>query len=105
MLNTIMKTGIELIAEERKRQIEVEGWTSEHDAIHQDEELCYAAKCYIEAPHIIGVPPSWPWDLNWFKPNPDDRVRELVKAAALIAAEIDRLNFGHLINEASKKQE
>ena len=29
-----MKTGIELITEERQRQIEVEGWTPEHDAKH-----------------------------------------------------------------------
>ena len=33
----------------------------------------------------------WPWDLEWFKPSPYDRIRELVKAGALIAAEIDRL--------------
>jgi len=26
-----MKTGVELIADERQRQIEVEGWTAEHD--------------------------------------------------------------------------
>ena len=26
-----MKTGIELITEERQRQIEVEGWTKDHD--------------------------------------------------------------------------
>lgn len=86
-----MKTGTELIADERQRQIEVEGWTPEHDSIHTDEELCYAAKSYIESPHIIGIPPNWPWDFEWFKTTPNDRVRELVKAGALIAAEIDRL--------------
>jgi hypothetical protein len=41
-----MKTGIELIAEERKRQIEVEGWTAEHDDEHTDGELALAAVCY-----------------------------------------------------------
>jgi hypothetical protein len=33
---------------------------------------------------------SWPWDAEWWKPSPDS-VRNLVKAGALIAAEIDRL--------------
>jgi hypothetical protein len=32
----------------------------------------------------------WPWDESWWKPG--DRIRELAKAGALIAAEIDRLN-------------
>lgn len=33
---------------------------------------------------------SWPWDEEWWKPS-EDPVRNLVKAGALIAAEIDRL--------------
>ena len=40
---------------------------------------------------LLGIPPTWPWDESWFKPTPDDRIRELVKAGALILAEIDRL--------------
>ena len=36
----------------------------------------------------------WPWNLIWWKPTPNDRIRELVKAGALIAAEIDRLQAG-----------
>jgi hypothetical protein len=38
------------------------------------------------------IPCGWPWDAEWFRPVPKDRIRELVKAGALIAAEIDRLN-------------
>lgn len=34
---------------------------------------------------------AWPWEARFWKPCPDDRARELVKAGALIAAEIDRL--------------
>jgi hypothetical protein len=34
---------------------------------------------------------AWPWDKGWWKPTPDNRIRELEKAGALIAAEIDRL--------------
>lgn len=96
-----MKTGIELIAEERQRQIEKEGWTKEHDAQHKNDELANAAICYAD-PNIHyhqenrimrhRIPNEfWPkqWDIRWFKPT--DRIRDLVKAGALIAAEIDRL--------------
>ena len=96
-----MKTGIELITEERQRQIEVEGWTKEHDAEHKNGELAKAAICYAD-PNVYchqenriirhRIPNHfWPkqWDIHWFKPT--DRIRDLVKAGALIAAEIDRL--------------
>ena len=33
----------------------------------------------------------WPWDMKWWKPSDEDPIRNLVKAGALIAAEIDRL--------------
>lgn len=95
-----MKTGIELIAEERKRQIEVEGFNSDHDSHNNMGELVSAASCYLgyEYPHwaetidLIPVPSRFPWDSKWWKPTPNDRIRELTKAGALIAAEIDRLN-------------
>lgn len=97
-----MKTGIELIAEERKRQIEVEGWTKEHDAEHTNEALAQAAACYaipsVQRSYTYDpilkarIPKFWPWDIKWWKPSPEDRSKELVKAGALIAAEIDRLN-------------
>ena len=96
-----MKTGVELIAEERQRQIEVEGWTKEHDAEHKNGELAKAAICYAD-PDVYyhqenrlikhRIPNKfWPkqWDIQWFKPT--NKIRDLVKAGALIAAEIDRL--------------
>ena len=97
-----MKTGIELIAEERKRQIEVEGWTEEHDAEHTNEALAMAAVCYA-IPSVLRmysynplikarIPEYWPWDKESWKPSPENRIKELIKAGALIAAEIDRLN-------------
>jgi hypothetical protein len=33
----------------------------------------------------------WPWNFKWWKPHPDNRIRDFEKAGALIAAEIDRL--------------
>lgn len=96
-----MKRGIEMIAEERQRQIEVEGWSKEHDAKHTNDSLAFAAVCYAipsELRHYSycplrkeRVPDFWPWNKEWWKPCPQDRIRELVKAGALIAAEIDRL--------------
>lgn len=92
-----MPTGIEVIAAERKRQVEVEGWTSEHDAKLRREELASAAACYATPvkwrPFPVRqdgqAPLIWPWSPKWWKPG--DRIRELAKAGALIAAEIDRL--------------
>lgn len=97
-----MKTGVELIAEERKRQIEFEGFTPEHDEHYDQGELSMAGAAYAYAPFMnirvrngYKVPPEslWPeyWLAQWWKPTPEDRIRELQKAGALIAAEIDRI--------------
>ena len=95
-----MKTGIELIADERKRQVEKEGWTNSHDDEYQDTgDLALAAACYAlphDKRHQIAVgdtvaPIHWPWAVKWWKPSPHYRIKELTKAGALIAAEIDRL--------------
>ena len=101
--------GVALIADERRRQIEREGWSASHDDEHNRDELALAAATYALPPKMRGkkslgmwqpsrspawemiVPTLWPWEYDWWKPEPNDRVRELVKAGALIAAEIDRL--------------
>jgi len=93
------KTGAELIAEERQRQISQEGWTPEHDDGHREDELAKAAMCYAMPNRYRDLKPLsrnyhetfWPWEQEFWKPSPNDRVRELTKAGALIAAEIDRL--------------
>ncbi|SMC63787.1 hypothetical protein [Sporomusa malonica] len=84
-----------LIAQERKRQIEQEGWTPEHDQQHTAGELALAAMMYTY-PSQYGrdeetVKNVWPWQRELWKPSPDNRIKELTKAGALIAAEIDRL--------------
>lgn len=42
------KTGVELIAEERKRQIEKHGYSATHDALHSGGQLIEAAKAYLD---------------------------------------------------------
>jgi hypothetical protein len=96
--------GVERIAAERKRQIEEEGFTARHDSGNDHNEMALAAVCYALPEAIRNQKVSrkdnyfrsflrhfWPWDEEWWKPSPDNRIRELEKAGALIAAEIDRL--------------
>jgi hypothetical protein len=78
-------SGAALIATERRRQVEREGWSSEHDAGHKDGDLARAAAAYAMNDERL-----WPWDGDGFwNPGADD-LRRLVKAGALIAAEIDK---------------
>lgn len=100
-----MKTGVDLITDERQRQITAEGWTPEHDAVHTDGSIAMAAACYaLPDNERRKYQLSWPqsWGNNWWKPTPNDRVKELVKAGALIAAEIDRIRRTHINHWADK---
>lgn len=89
-------TGIALIASERVRQIAGEGFTHAHDDAHTDGSIELAAECYIHYGGEIhrypaGMPPSlWPWEAKAWKPS-EDHTLNLIKAGALIAAEIDRI--------------
>lgn len=91
--------GAELIAAERRRQVESEGWTPEHDDTHEDGELGKAAAVYAWpnnylpqfGDQLVAVANLWPWERSSYKPRLTNRVCELAKAGALIAAEIDRL--------------
>lgn len=84
---------MKLIAAERIRQIEQEGWAPQYDDRHAGGEMALAAACYALAEKQRGDhPPSpWPWSREWWKPSPSNRIRELAKAGALIVAEIERL--------------
>lgn len=89
-----MKQILDEIAAERKRQIEVEGWTPEHDDEHHEGDMGMAAAAYAWPPsyYVSGVTrhEAWPWSMNdW---NPQSRRRDLIRAAALIVAEIERLD-------------
>lgn len=96
-------TVLDEIAGERRRQVEVEGWTAEHDDGHDFGDLAAAAGCYAinadpegwrsndhhfdEAGHATS-PSYWPWDAAWWKPSTPRR--DMVKAAALLVAAIER---------------
>lgn len=78
---------------ERQRQISAEGWSTHHDDAYTGDQLALAASCYALPPgefEIPGPPQQWPWPSAWWKPG--DRRRELIKAGALILAEIERLD-------------
>lgn len=83
---------------ERRRQVEAEGWTPEHDDAHSHGEMARAAACYAlagsSAPNdgtaALLVSLAWPWDEQWWKPS--TARRDMVKACALGLAEIERLD-------------
>jgi hypothetical protein len=111
------ETGVNLIAKERQRQIEKEGWSADHDDQHGSDALAMAAALYaspkelyvVEPPREGGFLPTiedpWPWwnisacqgrgtpssKHAWDKRKVHSRKRRLEIAGALIAAELDRI--------------
>ena len=88
--------GADLIREERRRQIQVEGYDSLHDRHHTPQVLARAAVGYAlhEDPSKLvsdAAANLWPWSKEFWKPK--DQKRNLVRAGALIAAAIDRLTM------------
>lgn len=86
---------------ERERQLQDEGFEPAGDDLYTDFQLGKAAAAYLghaiikdatrKAKAKSNLPPGvWPWRCWWWKPT--DRRRDLVKAAALIIAEIERLD-------------
>jgi hypothetical protein len=92
------------VVAERRRQVEAEGWTAEHDDAHRQGDMAQAGGCYAiaaaaKAQDGAGVSARWmtaeigriwPWAGAWWKPR--DFRRDLVRAGALIIAEIERFD-------------
>jgi hypothetical protein len=99
------------VARERVRQVKEEGWTPAHDDEHTNGALAKAGASYalcagIGLSHAAGQEhhyefaaeyskaecpePPWPFDLECWKPK--DPRRDLVRSAALILAEIERID-------------
>ncbi|WP_199797941.1 hypothetical protein [Pseudomonas aeruginosa] len=98
--NSVPQAWLDVQAE-RRRQVTAEGWTPEHDDEHACDEIA-AFACFYAMP-----PAARDWDTSstgygdtlgeailpeGWEPKTGDRRRELVKAAALILAEIERLD-------------
>ncbi|WP_053239926.1 hypothetical protein [Pleomorphomonas koreensis] len=107
---------LDVIAE-RRRQIEVEGWTAESDDHHPNGSLEKAAACYAWAASLSerhraeyakqsnlkgdendnrvwfntdGLRLLWMWARRWWKPT--TRRQDLVKSCALGLAALDRID-------------
>lgn len=102
MTNAHMSKAASDVLAERHRQIESKGWTQQHDDEHDNGYLgaaaagyAFSAACVIAqggqiAAHSEDNPPEI-FPPEWrFKPGPPRAM--LVKAAALILAEIERLD-------------
>lgn len=106
----MIQTGVQLITAERERQLSQEGFTEEHDKQYRRGDLAAAGAAYaLDAVSRYGdypdklktvlsgaarasCPLNWMGPSGqWWKPTPEDDIRQLVKAGALIAAEIDKL--------------
>jgi hypothetical protein len=87
---------------ERQRQTNGEGWTEEHDDMQSNGGLAAAAACYAlnacallenefwRGERLSAASRLWPWDDEWWKPKTPRC--DLVRAAALLIAEIERLD-------------
>ena len=120
-ITLISLSGAQMILNERKRQVEKHGYDGPHDDDHTCAEIADAAAVFLHAyQHQACVAsyrngvlikhetpkasiyknvesdasvPLWPWS-NMPKIS-KNKIRNLVKAGALIAAEIDRLGRLH----------
>jgi hypothetical protein len=96
------------VLKERSRQEDLggEGYNAEHDDQHKRGELTDAAinfaaaasvqiklggaKGFDASPPLDGIGINWPWHRKHWKPK--DHRRNLIIAAALLLAEIDRVD-------------
>jgi hypothetical protein len=92
------------VLQERERQISSEGFSLEHDDRHAGGELAKASACLaLEALSRrdffagaalsavrVAISSIWPWAPDWWRPK--DYRRDLVRAAALLVAEIERVD-------------
>ncbi|HGN1534635.1 TPA: hypothetical protein ACKRQH_004798 [Pseudomonas aeruginosa] len=87
--NSVPQAWLDVQAE-RRRQIEAKGWTPEHDDLYCSAELPRAAAAYILNGANDEAPAIWSFSAKWWKPR--DARANYVRAAALILAEIERLD-------------
>jgi hypothetical protein len=96
-----MSNFLELVAKERSRQINDEGYKREHDDEHTDGSIADAAACYAANGTIYKatLPKNmqksfkyvWPWNWSFFKKEKHTRKKQLIISAALLMAEYERI--------------
>lgn len=96
---------------ERVRQVDEEGYDAEHDSMYNGNELTTAAAFYLLRPEIHGEltlyllgdkSVIYPFPYEYWKPTPENRMRELEKGIALALAEFDRLIAEDLSEKAAE---
>lgn len=86
------------VVAERQRQVSAEGYSLYRDDLYVKGELAEAGATYANlAGNPKHISTAWPWGQATFKPSADRR-RDMVKAAALLLAEIERLDRVGLIS-------
>jgi hypothetical protein len=110
MLDDLVGKAAADVVRERRRQVEGEGFTAAHDDAHGGGEIALAAASYayssvlneqerrdhhdalygLRRGFISIVRLLWRWEAHWFKPR--SRRDDLVRAGALIIAEIERID-------------
>lgn len=89
------------VLNERERQVFSEGWTRPRDDTQADGSLAAAAIAYAltatRAP--VSTTHVWPkhWSSAWFKPSTVRR--NLIKALALLTAEVERLDRAQRVQQ------
>jgi hypothetical protein len=90
-------TGVEKISLERLEQKLLHNYPVERDVTNnQNGELTAAAITYLmqylaqKGDYKFNASAYWPWEMEYYKPS-DDQIKNLAKAGAFIAAEIDRI--------------
>lgn len=99
------RLAIKDVINERQRQVNQEFYSIENDDEYKENELVRAAACYtnnvvsrgwtysesdLETYQSEEAPDFWPWDLDFWKPKSPRK--DLVRAAALLIAEIERID-------------
>jgi hypothetical protein len=80
---------LQMVIQERRRQIVTEGFDAEHDDTHTNSELARAAVCYAIPTNFYPAGGLWPFETDCFKPTEDKK--DIVRAIALLLAELERI--------------
>jgi hypothetical protein len=82
---------MQAVIAERFRQIDQEGWSTDHDDKHEQGELGQAGACYILHAGTVSetTPHDFPWQ-GWWKPH--GYRRDMVRGVALAIAEGDKFD-------------